>query len=161
MYVHEGNGTSSQSDGTLSRTNGGVVQVSVTPPFHAPGLYHTFPGTQTSQPTEYCEICQTHGHAPRQCPIMQKYMTVPNTIHCEFCASTTHATNQCRVLDALADRLDQTTFRINETPQGPGRGQGSGVGGGFRGGRNGGRGLRRCYNCNEQGHLARDFPHPR
>jgi hypothetical protein len=19
----------------------------------------------------------------------------------------------------------------------------------------------RCYNCNEQGHLARDFPHPR
>jgi hypothetical protein len=30
---------------------GGVVQVSVTPPFHAPVLYHAFPGTQTSQPT--------------------------------------------------------------------------------------------------------------
>jgi hypothetical protein len=161
MSMHEGNGTSSQSDGTLSGPMGGFAQVYVTPPFHTPGLYNTFPGAQTSQTTEYCEIFRTHGHAPRQCPIMQKYMTVPNTIHCEFCASMTHATNQCRALDVLADRLDRTTFRINETPQGPGRGQGGGVGGGFRGGRNGGRGSSRCYNCNEQGHLARDFPHPR
>jgi hypothetical protein len=75
--------------------------------------------------------------------------------------STTHATNQCRGLDALANRLDQTTFKINETPQGLGRGHGREFGGGFRGGRNGGRGLSRCYNCNKQGHLARDFPHLR
>jgi len=39
-----------------------------------------------------------------------------------------------------ADRLDQTTFIINETPQGPIRGRGGGGGGGFRGGRNGGIG---------------------
>jgi hypothetical protein len=92
---------------------------------------------------------------------MQKYSTVPNTIHCEFCTSTTHTTNQCRALDALADRLDRTTFRVNENPQGPGRGRGGGAGGDFRGGRTGGRGPRRCYNCDEQGHLARDCPHPR
>jgi hypothetical protein len=108
----------------------------------------------------YCEIFQTHGNAPRQCPIMQNYMTSPNTIHCELCASMTHATNQCRALDALADRLDQTTFRVNTTSQGPERGKGGGAGGGFRGGRNGGRGSNRCYNCNEQGHFSRDFPHP-
>jgi hypothetical protein len=94
----------------------GVVQVYVTPPFHALGLYHAFPRTQTSHPTEYCEIFWTHGHVPRQCPIMQDYMTMPNTIHYELYASTTHATNQCRVLDAVANILDWTTFRINETP---------------------------------------------
>jgi hypothetical protein len=92
---------------------------------------------------------------------MHKYTIAPNTIHCELYASTTHATNQCRALDVLVDRLDQTTFRINETPQGPGRGQGGGGRGGFRGGRNGGRGLGRCYNYNEQGHLAKDCPPPR
>jgi hypothetical protein len=53
----------------------------------------------------------------------------------------THSKNQYRALDALADRLDQTTFKINETPQGFVRVQGDGDGGGFRRGRNGGRGL--------------------
>jgi hypothetical protein len=38
-------------------------------------------------------------------------------------------------LDALADRLDRTSFRVNETPQGLGRGRGGGDGGDFRGGR--------------------------
>jgi hypothetical protein len=119
---------------------GGVAQVSAAPPFHAPVQYHAFPSTQTTQKTEYCEICQTHGHAPRHFPILQKYTPTPNTIHCELCGSTMHATNQCRALDVLVDRLDQTAFRVNETPQGPRRGPGSGGGGGFRGGRNGGRG---------------------
>jgi hypothetical protein len=88
-------------------------------------------------------------------------MTRPNTIHCDLCASTIHATNQCRELDGLDERLDQTTLRMNETPQGPGRGQGGGAGGGFRGGRNRGRGMSQFYNCNEQVHLAIDCPHPR
>jgi L-amino acid N-acyltransferase YncA len=35
-------------------------------------------------------------------------------VHFEFCASTTHAMNQCRALDALADRMDRTSFRVNE-----------------------------------------------
>jgi hypothetical protein len=140
---------------------GGVAQVSTNLPFHNPTPYHAFPGGQAAPTTEYCEICRTHGHGPRQCPIMQKYSTVPNTVHCEFCASTTHTTNQCRALDALADRLDRTTFRVNENPQGPGRGRGGGARGDFRGGRTGGRGPRRCYNCDEKGHLARDCPHPR
>jgi hypothetical protein len=76
---------------------------------------------------------------------MHKYMTTPNTIYCEFSKSTTHATNQCRALDMLDDRLDQKTFKINETPQGLGRGHGGGVGGGLIGGRNGGRGSIQWY----------------
>jgi hypothetical protein len=61
--------------GPSSGPMGGVVQVSVTPPFHTPGLYNTFPGAQTPQTMEYCEIFRTQGHAPRQCPIMKKYTT--------------------------------------------------------------------------------------
>jgi hypothetical protein len=139
----------------------GVSKVSTNPLLHHPTPYHTFPGGQAAPTAEYCEICRTHGHGPRQYPIMQKYLTVPNTVHCEFFTSTTHTTNKSRVFDALADRLDRTTFQVNENPHGPGQGQGGGAGGDFRGGRTGGRGLRRCYNCDEQGHLARDFPHPR
>jgi hypothetical protein len=63
---------------------------------------------------------------------MQKYSIVQNKVHCEFCTYTTHTTNQCIALDALADRLDRTTFRVNENPQGLGRGRGGGVGGEFR-----------------------------
>jgi hypothetical protein len=123
MSMSKGVGTSSESDGNPTRTHmGGVVQVSTNPPFHHPTPYHTFPGGQATPTTKYCEICRIHGHGPRQCPIMQKYSTVPNIVHCEFCTSTTHTTNQCRALDALADRLDRTTFRVNENPQGPGRG---------------------------------------
>jgi hypothetical protein len=140
---------------------GGVAQVSTNLPFYNPSPYHAFPGGQATPIAEYCEIYRIHGHGPRQFPIMVKFLTVPNTIHCEFCASTTHTTNQCRALDALADILDRTTFRVNEKPQGPGRGQGGGVGGDFRGGRTGGRGPRRCYNYDEQGHMARYCPHPR
>jgi hypothetical protein len=147
--------------GPSPRPTGGVAQVLVTPPFHAPVLFHAFPKNQTSQPVEYCEICRTPGHASRKFPIMQKYTTVINTIHFDFFTSTTHATNKCRALDALAKILDRTTFRIKETPQGLGRGQGCGGGGGFIGGINGGGGPGRCYNCNEQGHLFRDYPHPR
>jgi hypothetical protein len=135
---------------------GGFSQVSVNPPFHTPRIYNTFPGDPTPQKMEYCEICWTQGHVSRKCPIVHKYKTTPNTIHYDLCASTTHVANQCRELDALADILDQTSFRVNETPQGPGRGQGGGDGGGFRGRRNGGRGSSRCYKYNEQGHLSRD-----
>jgi hypothetical protein len=146
--------------GPYSGPTGGVAQVSSTPSFHTPWLYNSFPGAQTSQTTEYCEICRMHGHVPRKCPIMHKYMTSPNTIHCDFYTSTTHATNQCRALDALSNILDRTTFRINETPLGPRRGQGGGARGGFKGGINGGIGII-CYNYNEKFHLSRDFPHPR
>ena len=48
---------------------------------------------------------------------MHKYMTVPNKIHYDLCESMTHATNQCRALGTLAERLDWTMFRVNETPQ--------------------------------------------
>jgi hypothetical protein len=61
-------------------------------------------------------------------------------VHCEFSASTKNATNQCRALDALADRLDQTSLRVNETPQGPERGRGGGSEGYSRGGGTRGRG---------------------
>jgi hypothetical protein len=64
-------------------------------------------------------------------------------------------------LDALADRLDQTLFRVSETTQGLRRGQGGGAGGDFIGGRTRGRGPSICYNCDEQGHMARDFHQPR
>jgi hypothetical protein len=72
-----------------------------------------------------------------------------------------HTTNKCRVLDSLANRLDRTTFRVNENPQGPGRGQGGGDGGDFRGGRTRGIGPCRCYIYDEQGHLDKYCPHPR
>jgi hypothetical protein len=140
---------------------GGFAQVPMNSPFHHPTPYHAFPGGHAKPTMEYCEICRTLGHGLRQCPIMQKYSTVPNIVHCDFYASTTHTTNQCRVLDALADMLDRTTFRVNENPQGPGRGRGGGARGDFRGGRTGGRGPSICYNYDEQGQLARYFPHPR
>jgi hypothetical protein len=129
--------------------------------YHSITPCHAFPRIQAAPTVEYCDICRIHGHGPRQCPIMQKYLTVPNTVHCEFCASTTHTTNQCRALDALADKMDQTTFRVNENPQGPGRGRGSGAKGNFSGGISRGRGSRRCYSYDEQGHMARYFPHLR
>jgi hypothetical protein len=72
-----------------------------------------------------------------------------------------HSTNQCRALDALADIFDRTSFNVNETPQGPGRGQGGGAGGDFIGGRTRGRGTSICYKCDDQGHMDRDCPQPR
>jgi hypothetical protein len=140
---------------------GGVAQVSMNLPFHNPTQYHAFPGGQATPAIEYCEICRIHGHGPRQCPIMHKYSTVQNKIHCEFCASTMQTTNQCRVLDALVNMLDRTTFRVNENPQGPGRGRGGGARGDFIGGRTKGRGPSICYNYDEKGHMDRDRPHLR
>jgi hypothetical protein len=52
---------------------GGVVQVSTNLPFQNPTPYHAFPGGQAAPTTKDCEICQIHGHGPRQYPIMQKY----------------------------------------------------------------------------------------
>jgi hypothetical protein len=63
---------------------------------------------------------------------------------------------KCCILDYIADRLYRSTFRIYESPQG--------FGGGHRGGRdfigerNGRKGPTRCYNFNEKGYIARDFP---
>jgi hypothetical protein len=96
----------------------GFAQVLKNLPFHKPTLYHAFQGGQATPTVEYCEICRIHGHGTRQCPIMQKYSTVPNTVHYDLCTSTMHTTNQCRALDALADRLYLTTIMVNENPQG-------------------------------------------
>jgi hypothetical protein len=142
MFMHEGNGTFLKHDGTFFRTQGGVVKIYATLPFYTSGLYNTFPDTQTSQTTEYCEIFWTHEHVSRKCPIMKKYTTTPNTIYYDFFSSTNHSTNKCIALDAIVDGLDWTSFKLNENPQGPGRVQGGGVGGGFIGGINGGRGMR-------------------
>jgi hypothetical protein len=117
-----GMGPLQNSMGPSSRPMGEVFKVFVTPPFHTLGLYNTFLGTPTPQTTEYCGFFQTQGHAPRKCPIMQKYTIAPNKINYDFCASMNHAKNQCRALDALADKLDRISFRVNETPQGPQRG---------------------------------------
>jgi hypothetical protein len=76
---------------------------------------------------------------------MKKYSIVPNTVQSELCASTTDTANQCRALDALVDRLDRATFRVNENPQGTGRGQGGGARGDLREGRTRGKGTIRCY----------------
>jgi hypothetical protein len=44
-------------------------------------------------------------------------------VYCEFCGSPTHTTKQCRALDALADRLDRSAFRVDEALQGFGGGR--------------------------------------
>jgi hypothetical protein len=119
---------------------GGFAQVSVNLPFHTPTPFHAFIGNQAAPSVEYCEVFRIHGNGPRQCPIIHKYLAIPNIVHCEFCASTKNATNQCRALDALADRLDRTSLRVNETPQGPKIGRGGGSKGYSRGGRTGVRG---------------------
>jgi hypothetical protein len=62
-----------------------------------------------------------------------------NTIYYELCGSPTHSTIQFRSLDALANILDHSTFRVNETPQGFEGGQQGG--GNFRGGKIGRRGI--------------------
>jgi hypothetical protein len=112
--------------------SGGVVQVVTATPFHAPVQFQAFLTQQGGQPNEYCEICRHHGHSPRHCPILQKYTSVPNTMYYELCGSTTHTAKKCHALDALADRLDLSAFRIDESPQGFGGGhRGRGA---FRGG---------------------------
>lgn len=130
---------------------GGVAQVTTTAPFHGPIQYHAFPNHQGTQNNDYCEICRSHGHPPRHCPL-QKYTPVQNTIYCELCGSPTHTTKQCRALDALADKLDRSAFRVDEAPQGFGGGRRGGEA--FIGGRTSRRGPTRCYNCDEQGHLS-------
>lgn len=93
------------------------------------------------------------GHSPRLRPILQNYSNVSNNVYCEFCASTMHNTKQCRALDALEKWLDKPSYRVNEAPRGKA--------GGMRGGRVGRRGPVRCYNCDQEGHVAREFPLPR
>ena len=93
------------------------------------------------------------GHQPQTCLIFQKYSNVPNNVYCEFCASTTHNTKNCRALDALVDQLDQPSYRVNEAPRGRG--------GGMRGGCTGGRGQLKCYNCDQEGHVACECTLPR
>lgn len=46
----------------------------------------------------------------------------PNNLFCEFYGPPNHHMNQCRSLDALADRLDRSAFRINGTHRGRGVG---------------------------------------
>jgi hypothetical protein len=43
-------------------------------------------------------------------------------VYCELCGSPTHTTKQCHALDALADRLDRSAFRVDKAPQGFGGG---------------------------------------
>jgi hypothetical protein len=81
--------------------------------------------------------------------ILQKYTAASNPMYCELCGSSSHNTNQCRTLYALANRLDQSAFWVNE-----GLGRGHRGRGGYRGGQTGRRGLVPCYNCDEHGHLA-------
>lgn len=99
-----------------------------------------------------CEVCRGYGHPLCLCPILQKYSNVPNNNYCEFFTSTTHHMDKYQVLDALADWLDHSTFKINETTC-------SGRGGGMRAGREGGRGPIHSYNCDQEGPLTWDFPY--
>jgi len=68
-------------------------------------------------------------------------------VYYEFCRSTTHTTKKCHALDALANRIDLSSFNIDEAPQGFGGGRKDG--GDFIGGRTGGRGPTSCYNYDE------------
>jgi hypothetical protein len=77
-------------------------------------------------------------------------------MYCELCGSTTHTAKQCHSLDALANILDFSTFRIDEAPQGFGDGQrGEGA---SRGGRDSGIGPTHYYNFDEQGHPCKRIP---
>jgi len=62
-------------------------------------------------------------------------------------------------MDSLVDRLDRSTFRVDEGPQWHG---GVLIGrGGYQGVRTGRRGPVRCYNFYEKWNLVRYFPLPR
>jgi hypothetical protein len=112
--------------------SGGVAQVTNSTPFHGTVQYHAFPNYQGNHNNDYYEIFRSHGHPPCHFPILQKYKIVPNTVYYELCGSPTHTTKQCCALDALADRIDRYSFRVDENPQGFGGGHRGG--GGFIGG---------------------------
>lgn len=128
--------------------------MATTVPFQGHTQFHAFPNQQGTYTGEYGEVCRSHGHPPLLFPILPKYSKVTNLVFCSFCGSSTHGTEQCRALDALADRLDRTAFRVNDNARGRG-------GGGYRGGINGGRGPVRCYNCDDQGYVTRECPLPK
>lgn len=67
---------------------------------------------------DFCEVCRAYGHLPQMFPILQKYSNIPNNTYYELCASTMHHTDQCRALDSLAERLDRSMFRVNESKWG-------------------------------------------
>ena len=104
----------------------GVVQVATTTPFHTMMRYQAFLPNPLTQTNECCEICRNHGHPSRNFSILQKYSFAQNTVYFEFCGSSMHISNQCRSLDALANRLDRTSFRVNEGNTSYGESQGCG-----------------------------------
>jgi len=57
-------------------------------------------------------------------------------------------------LDALVNRMDRSTLRLNESTR-------KSEGEGYKIGRSGGRGPIRCYNCDEHGNVIRYYPLPK
>ena len=91
-------------------------------------------------------------------------MQVPKNPYCKFCKSVGHNKYECRSFDLMRERT-YDAYRVQNEGQSndgygyrggaSGRGAFGGRGRGSMAGR--GRGQVVCYNCNQVGHLARDY----
>jgi hypothetical protein len=113
---------------SASGTIGGVVQVLLLHAISWAVQYHAFLNNQGGQSVEYCKRFKSHRHSHGHFHILHKYTPVLNTMYCDSMVHPLITPISVRDLDALADRLGRSAFKVNEGPQGPGRGHRGGGG---------------------------------
>jgi hypothetical protein len=59
----------------------------------------------------WCSIFNTHGHDPYQCPMKQKYKTLPKSSYCNFFKLVGHDDKYCRNMELMRERTSDT-YRV-------------------------------------------------